>query len=64
LLTFASQPLYATYRASSGFAGLSTLDDQQLAGLIMWLPSGLVYLGAILAVLGLALREQHQAERA
>jgi putative membrane protein len=62
LLTFAPLPVYATYRASTGFAGLSALEDQQLAGLIMWLPSGLVYLGAILALLGLALREQRQAE--
>jgi putative membrane protein len=62
LLTFAPQPLYTTYRASSGFAGLSTIEDQQLAGLIMWLPSGLIYLGAILTLLGLALREPHQAE--
>jgi putative membrane protein len=36
LLTFAPRPLYAGY----------ALDDQQLAGLIMWVPMGTVYFGA------------------
>jgi cytochrome c oxidase assembly factor CtaG len=31
--------------------GLSPLDDQQLAGLLMWVPGGLVYVGAMLALL-------------
>ena len=36
---------------------LSALEDQQLAGLIMWVPSGAVYLGAALALAAGWLRE-------
>ena len=36
------------------------LQDQQLAGLIMWVPSGLVYLSAILVQIGLLLRSDEQ----
>lgn len=42
LLTFAQHPLYRAYSASG--AGLTALEDQQLAGLIMWVPASLVYL--------------------
>ena len=30
--------------------GLTPLADQQLAGVVMWVPSGLVYLGAVLGL--------------
>ncbi len=49
LMTFASQPWYAFYAASVAPWGLSPLQDQQLAGLIMWLPGGAVL--TLLAVL-------------
>jgi putative membrane protein len=42
LMTFASRPWYATYAASNGL-GLTALGDQQLAGLIMWLPGGVLF---------------------
>jgi putative membrane protein len=48
LLTFAPAPWYAVYaRAGSPF-GLSPLEEQQLGGLIMWVPGGTVYLAAAL----------------
>jgi cytochrome c oxidase assembly factor CtaG len=56
LLTFNSEPLYATYRLAPRIVELSLIQDQQLAGLIMWVPSGLVYLSAILVQVGLLLR--------
>ncbi|MDB6005295.1 MAG: hypothetical protein JWR15_2282, partial [Prosthecobacter sp.] len=37
------------YAATSPAWGLSPLEDQQLGGLIMWIPAGLVYLVAALA---------------
>ena len=43
LLTFASSPWYAIYQRTTAFWGLSPLEDQQLGGLIMWVPAGLVY---------------------
>ncbi len=50
LLTFASEPWYASYTATTRAWGLSPLSDQQLAGLIMWVPAGLVYLVVALAL--------------
>jgi putative membrane protein len=51
LLTFASAPWYSGYEFSTRPWGLDPLADQQLAGVIMWIPAGLVYLGAALALL-------------
>jgi cytochrome c oxidase assembly factor CtaG len=49
VLTFAPRPLYSPYSASD-VPGFSPLEDQQLAGLIMWIPGGLGYLFAALAL--------------
>ncbi|MDQ4076829.1 MAG: cytochrome c oxidase assembly protein [Chloroflexota bacterium] len=51
LITFASAPWYPIYAASTGTWGLTPLEDQQLAGLIMWLPVGLIYLLVALLLL-------------
>ena len=48
LITFARAPLYAPHFATTGPWGLSPLEDQQLAGLIMWVPSAGLYLAAAL----------------
>ena len=48
-LTFGSAPLYKFYETVPHLFGLSTLDDQQLAGLIMKIGAGLL-LWAIIAV--------------
>jgi putative membrane protein len=53
LITMARHPLYAWYEGLAQPWGLTALDDQQLAGLLMWVPMGLVYFGACL---GLAAR--------
>ena len=50
LLTVAPGAWYPTYVATAERWGLSAIDDQQLAGLIMWVPSGVVFI-----VFGLAL---------
>lgn len=57
LLTFARTPWYAEYAASSGAWGLTPLEDQQLAGLIMWVPAGVSYLIAGLVLVAASLRE-------
>lgn len=51
LLTFASTPWYPSYRTTTAAWGLTPLADQQLAGVIMWVPAGSVYLFAALTVL-------------
>lgn len=48
LLTFASTPLYDAHLLTTIPFGLTPEQDQQLAGLIMWVPAALPYLAAIL----------------
>jgi putative membrane protein len=50
LLVFASRPWYAPYLGTTGPYGFTPLEDQQLGGLIMWVPASLAYVGAGLAV--------------
>ena len=50
LLTFAPRLWYPIYAERAAVWGLSPLEDQQLAGLIMWVPSG-----ALFVALGLGL---------
>ena len=45
LIVFAPRPLYAVHFASAAAWGISPLADQQLAGLLMWVPASLPYLG-------------------
>ena len=46
MLTFTQRIWYPAYSSTTGVYGLSPLEDQQLGGLIMWVPAGLVYIGA------------------
>lgn len=48
LLTFASSSLYSAYGTSSLKWGLTPIEDQQIGGMIMWIPGGLSYLVAAL----------------
>lgn len=57
LLTFAESPWYAAHRTTAPAWGLTPLEDQQLAGLIMWAPASLVYVGAGVALFVAWLRE-------
>jgi cytochrome c oxidase assembly factor CtaG len=57
LLTFASRLWYPAYATSTQAWGLTPIEDQQLGGLIMWVPAGLVYLVAGLALFAGWLRE-------
>jgi putative membrane protein len=51
LLTFARAPWYSGYATTTTPWGLAPLADQQLAGVIMWIPAGLVYLAAALTLM-------------
>ena len=64
LLTFAAQPLYQPYVGAARVWGLSPLADQQLGGLIMWLPSNIPYLIALSVIFFQWVSERDQAERA
>ena len=45
LITLASTPLYDAHREIPAAWGLEPLVDQQLAGLLMWVPPAALYLG-------------------
>lgn len=48
LILFSPTALYAPHYLTTVLWGFSVLEDQQLAGLIMWVPSAGLYLGAAL----------------
>ena len=60
LLTFASTVWYPTYIGRTAAWGLTPLEDQQIGGLIMWVPAGLVYIAAGLALFAGWLRESEK----
>jgi cytochrome c oxidase assembly factor CtaG len=66
LLTFAPRLWYPIYAERTAVWGLSPLEDQQLAGLIMWVPSGALFvalaLGLFAAWLGEAERRARMGE--
>ena len=49
ILTFAPGALYATHAVAPFSWGLTPLEDQQLGGLLMWVPAGIPY--AVAAIL-------------
>jgi putative membrane protein len=57
LLTFASHPWYSAYADFVPQWPLSPLEDQQLGGLIMWIPASMVYVGVGLALLAQWIRK-------
>ena len=59
LMTFSRTAWYPSYEAFSQSWGLTPLGDQQLAGLIMWIPASVVYL---IACLGVAYRYLRESE--
>lgn len=56
LISLAGAPLYAPHLLTTTAWGLSALEDQQLAGLIMWAPMAGAYLAAALVLVGRQLR--------
>jgi putative membrane protein len=63
LMTLAPRVLYQAQTASAAAWGLTPLQDQQLAGLIMWVPAGTVYAGAAAALTVSWIRQSGQAQR-
>jgi putative membrane protein len=61
LIVFAPRPLYLVHLASTAPWGLSPLADQQLGGLLMWVPAILPYLGVGLWLAWFSLRRREPA---
>lgn len=64
LLTFAPAVWYEGHLPFVAAWDLTVLEDQQLAGLLMWVPAGVVYLLAALLAFGLWLRSVDRAQTA
>jgi putative membrane protein len=50
LVTFSTRPWYALHAERTTLAGVDPLGDQQLAGLVMWVPFGVLLAGVALAL--------------
>jgi len=57
LMTFSRTPWYPAYADRAAAWGLTPMADQQLAGLIMWIPASVVYLIAALIIMRHWLRD-------
>jgi putative membrane protein len=60
-MALAPKVWYSGYAATTGFWNLSPLEDQQLAGLIMWMPACMVYAVVAAVVFVLWLEEPNRA---
>jgi putative membrane protein len=63
LITFSPQVLYPAYASTSASWGITPLEDQQLAGLLMWVPAGIVFVGGGLGFFAAWLRESDRRTR-
>lgn len=63
LLTFAPRPLYTNYLAVPRLWGISVLLDQQLGGLIMWVPGMVPYAIAIFVLVSQLMKQGELRER-
>jgi putative membrane protein len=61
LLTFSPRPLFPVHLLTTAAWGLSPLEDQQIGGLIMWIPAGVLLMGYAIVGFG---RELSRLERA
>jgi putative membrane protein len=62
-LTFAGEAWYAPYETTAPLYGLSALEDQQLGGVVMWIPGSFIVGGALLIDLYFAVRSEEQRQR-
>lgn len=65
LIATADEPVFTAYtNAGTKLWGLTPLSDQQLGGMIMWIPAGVVYLAAALYLFPRWIRESGTRVRA
>jgi cytochrome c oxidase assembly factor CtaG len=64
ILSFASRPIYAYYEAVPRLWGIDIVTDQQIGGVIMWVPGSMMYLIAGLIVFARWISQQEaQSQR-
>jgi cytochrome c oxidase assembly factor CtaG len=57
LMALAPRVLYGVQTATSSAWGLTPLEDQQLAGIIMWVPAGSIYAAAALTLMAIWIKQ-------
>jgi putative membrane protein len=63
LMALAPRVVYRSQPETEAFWGLTPLDDQQLAGLVMWVPAGTIYAGTALLLLAIWIGRAGQQAR-
>lgn len=62
-ITFAASPLYSHYTERNLFFGLTAMEDQQIAGILMWIPGAIILLITLLSILFLATAAEEKNQR-
>ena len=62
-ITFASTPFYSHYAKRDLLFGLTAMEDQQIAGILMWIPGAIILLITLLSILFLAMAEEEKNQR-
>lgn len=60
LLSFVENPVYEHYLTVPRIWGMDVMQDQRLAGIIMWIPTGMMYIAGVVILLA---RHLNQAAR-
>jgi putative membrane protein len=63
LITFSPQVWYPANSESAALWGLTSLQDQQLAGVVMWIPGGVVFLLAFIVIFWRGLSQEDRPKR-
>ena len=63
-LTFAPNPFYPHYELTAPAYGITALEDQEIGGVIMWIPGSFVVAAALLLSLYYAVRHEQQLQLA
>jgi cytochrome c oxidase assembly factor CtaG len=63
LLTFSPRVWYPIYQSTTAAFGLTPLEDQQLAGLVMWVPASIIFVAGGLLFFAAWLRESERRVR-
>ncbi|MDQ6886740.1 MAG: cytochrome c oxidase assembly protein [Gemmatimonadota bacterium] len=63
-ITYAGSVIYPAYASAPRISGLTPLEDQQLGGLIMWIPGGLIFLGVLTIVFFRWVAQAEEEEKA
>jgi putative membrane protein len=61
-ISFASEPIYTYYETVPRLGSMTVLQDQMLAGTIMWIPGSMMYLLAALILVAQVVREEEEKQ--